>query len=596
MQHVLKGGMATVGFIFPPSVATRWIQCAAIDLINDLTSKRDAHHLMFEAGKSKNARGANMATNSTLIESHLLFGFASEAAHFPSGFLSVADAIIPLENVDLRAIEIAFSAIMGVDAPTETLQAAAKLPDGLLSAVIKPKRRLQEVVQILGRGTSTGTNAVNIPTIDVLSGYGEAAEWGKALASDLAAYRAGRIAWADVDRGALLSGHSGTGKTYFVQSLAATCGIPIYAHSLARWQAKGHLGNLLAAMRAAFDQAIENAPCILFLDEFDAFGSRDRLSLDHEQYCSEVINALLECLDGAEKRTGVVVIGATNLPERIDLALLRPGRLGRHLQIPLPDTGARLGILRHHLGEAIAAADLSGVAARLEGATGAVIEQIVRNARRRARTDDREMVASDLTASLPAPANLSEEAFARACTHEAGHALVGYFVRAEAGAVPIEIKVFREISETRMGHGHTAFQHAPGFDRTPKTYAAIITTLLAGLAAECVLVGEFGDFGGSAPGSDLHQATMIATAMVVSFGMDGSLVYLASNRHEELSQRLKYDARLRSRVEAMLRECFNQAQAILLREKATLKRIVKTLRGTCVMNADELAEHIVRSS
>jgi ATP-dependent Zn protease len=162
--------------------------------------------------------------------------------------------------------------------------------------------------------------------------------------------------------------------------------------------------------------------------------------------------------------------------------------------------------------------------------------------------------------------------------------------------VPVEIQVFREISETRMGHGHTRYRNTPGFDRTPKTYLAIITTILGGLAAERVLMGEFGDFGGSAPGSDLHQATMIATAMIASFGMDGSLVYLTSNSHEELSQRLKYDGRLRSRVEVLLRECFNQAEAILSREKATLKRIVETLQATCAMNADELAEHIARSS
>lgn len=596
MQHVLKGRMATVGFIVPQSVATAWIHSAAIDLLNDLTSNRQTYHLLFDSKKGSNSKGHAQSVNATLVDSHILFGFASEKQHFSDAFLAAADRIVALESVDHTAIQTAFRAIMGVSAPTSVVEAAATIQDGMLSAIVKRGRRLPDVVQILGRQRSSVENAARIQTIDTLSGYGEAADWGRALVSDLAAYKAGSITWADVDGGALMSGPSGTGKTFFAQCLAATCGVPLYAHSLAQWQAKGHLGSLLAAMRAAFDQAIANAPCILFLDEFDAFGSRDRLSLNHEQYCSEVINALLECLDGVEKRTGVVVIGATNYPERIDHALLRPGRLGRHLQISLPDTAARLGILRHHLGDAIAAADLTRVAARLEGATGAVIEQIVRDARRRARTNHREMAPSDLTASLPARANLSEESFLRACTHEAGHALVGYVLRDEAGAVPVEIKVFREISETRMGHGHTIHRNTPGFDRTPKTYLAIITTILGGLAAEHVLMGEFGDFGGSAPGSDLHQATMIATAMVASFGMDGSLVYLTSNRHEDLSQRLKCDGRLRSRVEVMLRECFNQAEAILSREKATLRRIVETLQATCVMNADELAEHIARSS
>jgi hypothetical protein len=589
LHHVLKGGLGTIGFLFPPSVATAWIHDAAIFLLDDLTSKRESHHYLFQSKQGRDSKGNVQSVNATLVNSHILLGFAADVSHFPEAFLAAADRIIALECIDETAIRIGFKAIMGVDAPATAVEAAAKLPDGMLSAVIKRGRRLRDVVHILERQKPSSAIAPSAPKIDTLSGYGEAADWGRALALDLAAYKAGHIPWGDVDGGALISGPSGTGKTFFVQSLAATCGVPLYAHSLPRWQAKGHLGNLLSAMRAAFSQAVENAPSILLLDEFDAFGSRDNISFDHEQYCVEVINGLLECLDGVEKRRGVVVIGATNFPQRIDAALLRPGRLGRHLRIELPDAGARLGILRHHLEGAIPQAELSDFAARLEGATGATIEQLVRDARRRARAQSRDMILSDLTSSLPARVQLSQEAYARTCIHEAGHALVGYLLRAEAGATPIEVRVYREVIETRPGSGHTAFDRRFGLDRSRRTYDAAITTLLAGLAAEKLILGEHGDSGGGSRGSDLHQATVLAAGLAVSFGLDGSLVYQGCDAPEQLLKRIRADRNLRRRVDLILTECFDRASRLLAENRGVLDAMAHRLKAMSSLSASEIA-------
>lgn len=592
MHHVLVGGSATVCFLFPPSIAVAWIHDAAIKLLTDITPNTQAYHLLFDAKKGRNAKGRSEGVEANLIESYLLLAFATDASHFPEKLLSVADRVISLEDVDFLDIEMAFRAIMGVNAPSETIKAASKFPDGMLSAIIKRGRRLQDVIDILRRAAPSKIESTHAPSFDTLSGYGEAAKWGHALATDLVEYAAGRITWADVDRGALLSGPTGTGKTYFVQSLAATCGIPLFAHSLARWQAKGHLGNLLSAMRAAFDQATENAPSILLIDEFDAIGSRDRFSGDNEQYCIEVVNGLLECLDGVQKRTGVVVIGATNFPERIDPALLRPGRLGRHLRIEIPDADARLGILRHHLGTAIPKADLSEVGARLEGSTGAVIEQIVRDARRRARSENRQIDLPDLTSSLPERQQLSEEAFARACIHEAGHAIVGYLLRFEAGATPSEVKVFRELRNATSGAGHTVFDRKHYFDRSRKTYDAAITTLLAGLAAETLILGEHGDFGGGKQGSDLHQATVLAAAVIASIGLDGSLVFQVDDNPERLLERLRSDARLQRRVDLILNECFERARQLLIEQRATLHEMARLLSVNASLDASEIA-HVV---
>uniref|UniRef100_Q07PL8 AAA ATPase, central domain protein n=1 Tax=Rhodopseudomonas palustris (strain BisA53) TaxID=316055 RepID=Q07PL8_RHOP5 len=589
LSHVLRGRMATVGFLYPASLSPVWLSDAAIELLPEFTTKQHTH-AMFEPQKGRERKEESLANQ--FVESHTFFGFAADLEHFPEAFRFVADDIVRLGPIDHRAIEVAARTIMGFTLPSEILQSAIHLPCGLLSAAFKPGRTLRDVVEILGRQTSSKPNSLATTKLKDLSGFGEAAEWGHALADDLADYKTGRIQWSDVDRGALISGPSGTGKTLFVQALGASCGVPVHAHSLARWQARGHLGQVLSAMRAAFEQAAEDAPCILFLDEFDAFGSRDQFAGDNEQYCREVVNGLLECLDGIERLTGVVVLGATNLPEKIDPALLRPGRLGRHLRIGLPDAVARSGILRHHLGSQLPKIDVSLIAANLEGTSGAVIEQIVRDARRRARNACRDLTIEDLTASLPARTRLSDASYRRACVHEAGHVLAGYLLRYESGALPVHVKVSREFNETRSA-GRTVFQRVPGFDRPVMAYIAEIATLMAGLAAEIVLLDEYADGGGGSEESDLHRATIVAASVIASLGLGGSLVYLASAEGEHLLALLGSNENLRRRVDALLGECFDQVQAILSEHRKPLEVLAEAISVRNEMNAEELAEFIV---
>lgn len=588
LSHVLRGGMATVGFLYPASLTPEWLSDATIELLQDFTTKRHAH-MMFNLQKGSERKEECLVTQ--LVESHTYFGFAADLEHFPETFRFVADHIVRLGPIDHRAIEVAARTIMGFSLPVDILESAVNLPCVLLGAAFKPGRSFSDVVKILGRATSSKPNSLSPAKLKDLHGFGEAATWGDALVVDLEEYKAGRIPWSDVDRGALISGPSGTGKTLFVQVLGSACQIPVYAHSLTRWQAKGHLGQLLNAMRTAFDHAVENAPCILFLDEFDAFGRRDQFSGDNEQYCREVVNGLLECLDGIERLKGVVVLGATNLPDKIDPALLRPGRLGRHLQIRLPDAVGRLGILRHYLGSNLAGTDLSSVAARLEGATGAVIEQVVRDTRRRARAAGRDLTIEDLTSSLPACTRLSEASFRRACIHEAGHVLAGYLLRWEAGAAPVHVMVSREFNETRNA-GRTLFERVPGFDRPVMAYAAEIVMLLAGLAAEIVLLGEYADGGGGSDSSDLHRATIVAAGMIASHGLGGSLVYLTSADADRLLARVGSDENLRRRVEALLGECFDQAKTILKEHSKVLEFVANTISVRKELDARELAELI----
>lgn len=195
----------------------------------------------------------------------------------------------------------------------------------------------------------TGTDTDHfIARVETLSGYGEARDWALNLKADLALWRAGTLSWEDMSAKLLLSGPPGTGKTTFARALCNSLQVPLIATSVATWMEPGYLGDVLKRMSAAFAEAEAAKPAILFVDELDGINTRGS-SGEWTTYWDQIINRLLELLDGTAKSDGVVVIGATNNPDRIDKALLRSGRLEKHIVIPRPDTEALIGILRHHL-------------------------------------------------------------------------------------------------------------------------------------------------------------------------------------------------------------------------------------------------------
>ena len=191
-------------------------------------------------------------------------------------------------------------------------------------------------------------------TVETLSGYGEAKTWALDLKSDLELWRGGAIEWEEMSTRLLLSGPPGTGKTAFAGALCNSLQLPMLATSVATWLQPSYLGDVLKRMSRAFEEAQQNAPSILFIDECDAIGSRQDNARDHADYWNTVIARLLELMDGAVRTSGIIIVGATNRPEFIDEALTRSGRLEKHVVIPKPDVDALCGILAHHVGSDLA--------------------------------------------------------------------------------------------------------------------------------------------------------------------------------------------------------------------------------------------------
>ncbi|WP_315764915.1 MULTISPECIES: AAA family ATPase [unclassified Bradyrhizobium] len=584
LHHVLRGKPAFAAFTGAQPELLEVYAREALALLGAVVDHETTYHALFwhreDAGKSPADRDSLR-----LLSNHsIVLGFASDKEDVPVAFQRIADQIVALDRTDERVLAAAFRAIFRDVPPPQTLSAAADVPIEVLNVYLSSGRTLRQAIDLIERYRSVSPEARKAdltphPRLQELTGLGDVADWGMSLARDLQEYRDQRLSWADVDRGALVSGPSGTGKTLFARALGNTCGVPVHVHSLARWQAKGHLGELLKAMRRAFDESIKSAPCILFIDEIDAVGNRENFQGANEQYCREVVDALLECLDGLEGREGVVVVAATNYPEKVDPALLRPGRLDRHFSIAPPDLAARSKILRYHLGDHLAGFDLTDIARRLEGATGALIERVVRDARRRARRSGQPMLLEDLERGFPR-IRLSEAAFQRACVHEAGHVLVGHLLSAESGSIPTAARVLRETVHSQSDAGQTEFYRIPGFDRSITGHLAEMTTLLAGLAAEDVVLGGHAGGSGGAENSDLHLATVLAAGLESSFGLGNSLVYLVPNDPVEILALVRSDSRLRRQVHAKLKACAQRARVLIGQH-----------RGKLVLIADALAQH-----
>lgn len=420
------------------------------------------------------------------------------------------------------------------------------------------------------------------PRLQDLAGMADAVAWGRSLQRDLSEYINGRICWSKVDPGALLHGEPGTGKTMFAKALAATCELPLIETSYARWQrsGSGHLGDTLAAMHAAFDLARKHAPAILFIDEIEAVSSRE-IDGHNQRWYTSIITALNEEMNVTAEHQGVVIIAAANYPDRIDPALLRAGRLDTKIAFPIPAAADLEDILRHHLGEALARTDLSGLALATVGMKGADIERLVRMASRRARTLKRPLLLEDLFSILGEKlADIPRDYLERIAIHEAGHAIAAIAFKASRN---VSISLFQ------LGKGEATTFFDPWIEAvTREVVERKIAVALAGRAAEQVLLGNVTAGAGGSDSSDLALANMLAFWAVTRWGLSQRDVpiWLPHPPEQIIATRPK----LAKEAYAMIAAAYERALALVQRRVPQVRAIAAALmKRRALAHADIVA-------
>jgi DNA polymerase III delta prime subunit len=500
--------------------------------------------------------------------------FLDHDAEVPAFVTAAVDMICAVHPIDRTILTDAVKVAHGADLDAADADRILAHPIVDVFAALRPGRLHAEALSRLEAARASTLDHGALP-VEELSGYGEAADWARSVVDDMADWRAGRIPWSDVEAAALLSGPPGVGKTLFARSLARSCECSFLASSLAQWQAAGHLGDLLKAMRETFRIAAERAPTVLLLDEFDSVGDRTKFAGHNAQYSTEVVAALLECLDGAYRREGVIVVGACNHPDRIDKALLRPGRLGRHFPLSLPDTEARRGILLNHLGEALRADDVDRIAAAAVGLSGADLGQLAKDGRRIARKKSRPMTVDDVLSCLPPVAPITGPLRDRICIHEAGHAAAVLALNVGRLSGVVVMDGFR----TGVGIGGGVHFERESQLPTTEYYLNCIVVQLAGMAAEVVLFGDHLEGSGGQAGSDLQRAADVATSMVAQLGMGGITNFLLAENVEDLDRIRRTVPAVNQRVEKMLAEQYERAKELVRQNEAFICELAVILNS-----------------
>ena len=334
---------------------------------------------------------------------------AADKYHIPQWFINAAETVAQVPGIDHALVGALMRRSCRGRVPAKLSELEVSLLDfDEVAVLVVPgstaSATAARMAEAIGKKTTVSVANVRLPDFAEATEFGQAHDWGLQLKEDLDDYRRGVLGWEDVDKGILLHGPPGGGKTLFAKSLAQFLRVPLVQFSLAElFSNSGYLDSVVRGQRQAFADAKEKAPCVMFIDEVDQLPDLDRISDRNRDYWAVVVADLLMALDGSDAgRAGVVVIGATNRPSAIAPALTRAGRLEREVYLgpPGPDGIAR--IIRHHAGEALAGADL-GIAARIchgRQMTAAQVMEMVRSARRHARRAERPSIGCRSSASV----------------------------------------------------------------------------------------------------------------------------------------------------------------------------------------------------
>ncbi len=405
-----------------------------------------------------------------------------------------------------------------------------------------------------------------------------------------------------IPKGVLLVGPPGTGKTLLARAVAGEAKVPFFSLSGSEF-VEMFVGVGAARVRDLFAQAEVKAPCIVFIDELDALGKvRIQSPMGSHEEREQTLNQLLAEMDGFDARKGVIIMGATNRPEVLDPALLRPGRFDRQVLVDKPDVRGREEILRIHvktvkLAEGV---DLRVIAARTAGFAGADLANLVNEAALLAARKDKTAVemkdfdeAIDrLIAGLEKKRVMSDKERRIVAYHESGHAIVATLL---PGLDPVH-----KISIVQRGFGALGYtMQLPLEDRyllTREDLLSQLSVLLGGRSAEEIAFGRIS----TGAQNDLQRATDIARAMVTEYGMSEVLGAVSYNGHPRplfvenpfAQERGNYSEETALKIDAevkrILAEAHDVARRILHDRRGTLDELASRLLEKEVIESEEL--------
>ena len=395
---------------------------------------------------------------------------------------------------------------------------------------------------------------------------------------------------ARIPKGVLLVGQPGTGKTLLARAVAGEAGVPFFSISGSDF-VEMFVGVGASRVRDLFGEAKKNAPSIVFIDEIDAVGRHRGAGLGggHDER-EQTLNQLLVEMDGFGNNTGIIVMAATNRPDILDPALLRPGRFDRQITIGSPDIEGREAILKIHTKNKPLApdVDLSVIAKSTAGFTGAELENLVNEAallaaRRKKRAITMAEIEEATIKVVAGPEKRSHKTSEKdrrlTAYHEAGHAVVTYFC-------PTQDPV-HEISTIPRGYAGGYTMSLPSEDRNYVTKHYLeeeLCTLLGGRVAEKVILGDIS----TGASNDIERATTIARNMVMRYGFSeklGPMVY-GSDENEiflgrDISQGRHYSDEVASDIDAEIRlfidNAYDRAEKILTEHRDRLEAVAAVL-------------------
>ncbi|MBP5204561.1 ATP-dependent zinc metalloprotease FtsH [bacterium] len=434
-------------------------------------------------------------------------------------------------------------------------------------------------------------------TFDKVAGIDEVKEEVKEIVDFLKNPKKYQDLGARIPRGVLLAGEPGTGKTLLAKAIAGEAGVPFFHTSGSEFE-EMLVGAGASRVRDLFKKARRVAPCIIFIDEIDAVAKK-RGTVLHSGAGEQTLNQILVEMDGLEERENVIVLAATNRPDTLDPAILRPGRFDRVVTVPMPDAHGRKAILDIHaknkkFDDDI---DLDMLAKKTVGYSGADLENLLNEAAIAVAKDNRKKISYEDLMEAYLKVKLGrkkktgkdEDDLKKTAYHETGHAVVAQFT---PGSDPVE-----QISIISRGMTGGVTVYVPERERTSlykKQMLAWLRSGVAGRAAEELFLEDIS----SGASADIEQATNVAKEMVMKYGMSNKLG-LVKYGNEEESSHLGYAYGgdrdysektaeiIDEEVKRLVGEAYEDAKKTLLAHKDIVEKVVAELLEKEVLSGDE---------